>query len=145
MLFFKREKKDREHLNMTTHWLRIFLCFYQWASLAISLYQANCGLQGIWINISEECDLFLYLSSYMHVSAISQVTRSLAAKAFQSSLSLCKETFFSDTMEDHVVKRFVKRWCLMIYSWLLLLDFFGKWKLYYRLWKTRTYQAGGGG
>ncbi|XP_061348525.1 uncharacterized protein LOC133293915 isoform X1 [Gastrolobium bilobum] len=35
-----------------------------------------------------------------------KVTRSLAAKAFQSSLSLCKETFFSATMEDHVVKRY---------------------------------------
>ncbi|KAL3007797.1 hypothetical protein AAZX31_08G355100 [Glycine max] len=29
-----------------------------------------------------------------------------AAKAFQTSLSLCKETFFSATMEDHVVKRY---------------------------------------
>ncbi|WVZ08319.1 hypothetical protein V8G54_021665 [Vigna mungo] len=35
-----------------------------------------------------------------------KVTRSLAAKAFQTSLPLCKETFFSATMEDHVVKRF---------------------------------------
>nr|AFK45210.1 unknown [Lotus japonicus] len=35
-----------------------------------------------------------------------KVTRSLAARGFQSSLSLCKETFFSDTMEDHVVKRY---------------------------------------
>ncbi|KAK7340964.1 hypothetical protein VNO77_21683 [Canavalia gladiata] len=35
-----------------------------------------------------------------------KVTRSLAAKAFQTSLSLCKETFFSATMEDHVVKRY---------------------------------------
>lgn len=35
-----------------------------------------------------------------------KVTRSLAAKAFQSSLSLCKETFFSATMEDHIVKRY---------------------------------------
>ncbi|RDX98741.1 hypothetical protein CR513_18308 [Mucuna pruriens] len=35
-----------------------------------------------------------------------KVTCSLAAKAFQTSLSLCKETFFSATMEDHVVKRY---------------------------------------
>lgn len=35
-----------------------------------------------------------------------KVTYSLAAKGFQSSLSLCKETFFSPTMEDHVVKRY---------------------------------------
>ncbi|KAJ1443241.1 Alpha/Beta hydrolase fold [Sesbania bispinosa] len=35
-----------------------------------------------------------------------KVTRSLAAKGFQSSLSLCRETFFSATMEDHVVKRY---------------------------------------
>ncbi|KAK7272921.1 hypothetical protein RIF29_13963 [Crotalaria pallida] len=35
-----------------------------------------------------------------------KVTRSLAAKAFQTSLSLCKETFFSATMEDHIVKRY---------------------------------------
>ncbi|KAL2329503.1 hypothetical protein Fmac_017084 [Flemingia macrophylla] len=35
-----------------------------------------------------------------------KVTRSLAAKAFQTSLSLCRETFFSATMEDHVVKRY---------------------------------------
>ncbi|KAK7394157.1 hypothetical protein VNO78_14677 [Psophocarpus tetragonolobus] len=35
-----------------------------------------------------------------------KVTRSLAAKAFQTSISLCKETFFSATMEDHVVKRY---------------------------------------
>ncbi|KAK9271940.1 hypothetical protein L1049_002307 [Liquidambar formosana] len=35
-----------------------------------------------------------------------KVTRSLAAKAFQTSLSLCKETFFSATMEDHLVQRY---------------------------------------
>ncbi|XP_012567997.2 uncharacterized protein [Cicer arietinum] len=35
-----------------------------------------------------------------------KVTYSLAAKGFQSSLSLCKETFFSASMEDHVVKRY---------------------------------------
>lgn len=35
-----------------------------------------------------------------------KVTRSLAAKAFQTSLSLCRETFFSATMEDHVVRRY---------------------------------------
>ncbi|KAK2359337.1 alpha/beta-Hydrolases superfamily protein [Trifolium repens] len=34
------------------------------------------------------------------------VTYSLAAKGFQSSLSLCRETFFSATMEDHVVRRY---------------------------------------
>lgn len=38
---------------------------------------------------------------------LEQVTRSLAAKAFQTSLPLCKETFFSASMEDHVVLRFV--------------------------------------
>uniref|UniRef100_A0A7N2KX20 AB hydrolase-1 domain-containing protein n=1 Tax=Quercus lobata TaxID=97700 RepID=A0A7N2KX20_QUELO len=36
-----------------------------------------------------------------------KVTRSLAAKAFQTSLPLCKETFFSSTMEDQLVLRFV--------------------------------------
>jgi hypothetical protein len=41
----------------------------------------------------------------MYVSTIWQVTYSLAAKGFQSSLSLCRGTFFSSTMEDHVVKR----------------------------------------
>ncbi|XP_062152803.1 uncharacterized protein LOC133861110 [Alnus glutinosa] len=35
-----------------------------------------------------------------------KVTRSLAAKAFQTSLPLCKETFFSATMEDHLVLRY---------------------------------------
>uniref|UniRef100_A0A6N2LBG5 AB hydrolase-1 domain-containing protein n=1 Tax=Salix viminalis TaxID=40686 RepID=A0A6N2LBG5_SALVM len=35
-----------------------------------------------------------------------KVTRSLAAKAFQTNLSLCKETFFTSTMEDHLVKRY---------------------------------------
>ncbi|KAM1275700.1 hypothetical protein ACFX13_026088 [Malus domestica] len=35
-----------------------------------------------------------------------KVTRSLAAKGFQTSLSLCKETFFSATMEDHLVLRY---------------------------------------
>ncbi|KAI9085645.1 hypothetical protein K1719_032488 [Acacia pycnantha] len=35
-----------------------------------------------------------------------KVTCSLAAKAFQNSLSLCRETFFSATMEDHIVKRY---------------------------------------
>ncbi|XP_008444432.3 uncharacterized protein LOC103487757 [Cucumis melo] len=35
-----------------------------------------------------------------------KVTLSLAAKAFQTSLSLCKETFFSATMEDHLVLRY---------------------------------------
>ncbi|KAF5737744.1 hypothetical protein HS088_TW13G00634 [Tripterygium wilfordii] len=35
-----------------------------------------------------------------------KVTRSLAAKAFQTSLSLCKETFFSPTMEDDLVLRY---------------------------------------
>ncbi|XP_019080936.1 uncharacterized protein LOC100242848 isoform X2 [Vitis vinifera] len=35
-----------------------------------------------------------------------KVTRSLAAKGFQTSLPLCKETFFSATMEDHLVQRY---------------------------------------
>lgn len=35
-----------------------------------------------------------------------KVTLSLAAKAFQTSLPLCKETFFSATMEDHLVLRY---------------------------------------
>ncbi|GAV89542.1 Abhydrolase_6 domain-containing protein [Cephalotus follicularis] len=35
-----------------------------------------------------------------------KVTRSLAAKAFQTSLSLCKETFFSSRMDDHLVLRY---------------------------------------
>ncbi|XP_065880640.1 uncharacterized protein [Euphorbia lathyris] len=35
-----------------------------------------------------------------------KVTRSLAAKAFQTDLSLCKETFFTSTMEDHLVMRY---------------------------------------
>ncbi|KAM7516302.1 hypothetical protein LguiA_005885 [Lonicera macranthoides] len=35
-----------------------------------------------------------------------KVTRSLAAKAFQTSLPLCKETFFSAVMEDHLVQRY---------------------------------------
>lgn len=35
-----------------------------------------------------------------------KVTRSLAAKAFQTSLPLCRETFFSSTMEDHLVQRY---------------------------------------
>ncbi|KAG8659733.1 hypothetical protein MANES_02G068900v8 [Manihot esculenta] len=36
-----------------------------------------------------------------------KVTRSLAAKAFQTDLSLCRETFFTSTMEDHLVMRLV--------------------------------------
>ncbi|XP_024975348.1 uncharacterized protein LOC112513344 isoform X2 [Cynara cardunculus var. scolymus] len=36
-----------------------------------------------------------------------KVTMSLAAKAFQTSLPLCKETFFSRGMDDHLVLRFV--------------------------------------
>ncbi|MQM20156.1 hypothetical protein Taro_053171 [Colocasia esculenta] len=39
------------------------------------------------------------------VAAI-KVTLSLAAKAFANSLPLCKETFFSLTMEDQVVQRY---------------------------------------
>lgn len=39
------------------------------------------------------------------VSAI-KVTLSLAAKAFANSLPLCKETFFSSTMDDHLVQRY---------------------------------------
>lgn len=35
-----------------------------------------------------------------------KVTRSLAAKAFQTSLPLCKETFFSASMEDQLVLRY---------------------------------------
>ncbi|KAL0431315.1 UNVERIFIED_CONTAM: hypothetical protein Sradi_0757500 [Sesamum radiatum] len=35
-----------------------------------------------------------------------KVTRSLAAKAFQTSLPLCRETFFSGSMEDHLVLRY---------------------------------------
>ncbi|KAL9684236.1 hypothetical protein QQ045_021671 [Rhodiola kirilowii] len=35
-----------------------------------------------------------------------KVTRSLAAKGFQTSLPLCKETFFSSEMEDHLVQRY---------------------------------------
>ncbi|GMP30948.1 hypothetical protein CsSME_00005374 [Camellia sinensis var. sinensis] len=37
-----------------------------------------------------------------------KVTRSLAAKGFQTSLPLCKETFFSAEMEDHLVLRYQK-------------------------------------
>ncbi|GKU97581.1 hypothetical protein SLEP1_g10713 [Rubroshorea leprosula] len=37
-----------------------------------------------------------------------KVTRSLAAKAFQTSLSLCRETFFSPIMEDSLVLRYQK-------------------------------------
>ncbi|CAK9169854.1 unnamed protein product [Ilex paraguariensis] len=37
-----------------------------------------------------------------------KVTRSLAAKAFQTSLPLCKETFFSAAMENHLVLRYQK-------------------------------------
>ncbi|KAI3462541.1 hypothetical protein Pfo_019204 [Paulownia fortunei] len=37
-----------------------------------------------------------------------KVTRSLAAKVFQTSLPLCKETFFSAAMEDHLVLRYQK-------------------------------------
>ncbi|XP_057966741.1 uncharacterized protein LOC131156939 isoform X2 [Malania oleifera] len=35
-----------------------------------------------------------------------KVTLSLAVKAFQTSLPLCKETFFSASMEDHLVIRY---------------------------------------
>ncbi|XP_010264201.1 PREDICTED: uncharacterized protein LOC104602274 isoform X1 [Nelumbo nucifera] len=35
-----------------------------------------------------------------------KVTLSLAAKAFSTSLPLCKETFFSPEMEDHLVRRY---------------------------------------
>ncbi|XP_078177387.1 alpha/beta-Hydrolases superfamily protein isoform X2 [Carex rostrata] len=35
-----------------------------------------------------------------------KVTLSLAAKAFANSLSLCRETFFSSEMEDHLVLRY---------------------------------------
>lgn len=35
-----------------------------------------------------------------------KVTMSLAAKAFATSLPLCKETFFSNEMEDDLVKRY---------------------------------------
>ncbi|XP_019173115.1 PREDICTED: uncharacterized protein LOC109168522 isoform X2 [Ipomoea nil] len=37
-----------------------------------------------------------------------KVTRSLAAKAFQTSLPLCKETFFYATMDDQLVLRYQK-------------------------------------
>ncbi|KAL7090314.1 hypothetical protein ACP275_12G033000 [Erythranthe tilingii] len=37
-----------------------------------------------------------------------KVTLSLAAKAFQTSLPLCKETFFSASMEDELVLRYQK-------------------------------------
>ncbi|WOK93477.1 hypothetical protein Cni_G02175 [Canna indica] len=37
-----------------------------------------------------------------------KVTLSLAAKAFANSLPLCKETFFSSTMEDHLVLKYQK-------------------------------------
>ncbi|KAJ9564435.1 hypothetical protein OSB04_000401 [Centaurea solstitialis] len=35
-----------------------------------------------------------------------KVTMSLAAKGFQTSLPLCKETFFSEGMDDHLVLRY---------------------------------------
>ncbi|GJZ41529.1 ataxia telangiectasia mutated family protein [Tanacetum coccineum] len=35
-----------------------------------------------------------------------RVTMSLAAKGFQTSLPLCKETFFSQGMDDHLVQRY---------------------------------------
>ncbi|XP_057522216.1 uncharacterized protein LOC130802285 [Amaranthus tricolor] len=37
-----------------------------------------------------------------------KVTRSLAAKAFQTDLSLCKETFFSPQLADSLVQRYQK-------------------------------------
>ncbi|XP_030451342.1 uncharacterized protein LOC115673340 [Syzygium oleosum] len=37
-----------------------------------------------------------------------KATRSLAAKGFQTSLPLCKETFFSAAMDDHLVQRYQK-------------------------------------
>nr|XP_009766831.1 PREDICTED: uncharacterized protein LOC104218128 isoform X2 [Nicotiana sylvestris]XP_016447352.1 PREDICTED: uncharacterized protein LOC107772369 isoform X2 [Nicotiana tabacum] len=40
-----------------------------------------------------------------------KVTRSLAAKAFQNSLPLCKETFFSAAMDDQLVVR-PGYWCI---------------------------------
>ena len=47
------------------------------------------------------------IRTQIHLYELEQVTRSLAAKAFQTSLPLCKETFFSSTMEDQLVLRFV--------------------------------------
>ncbi|OWM69942.1 hypothetical protein CDL15_Pgr025791 [Punica granatum] len=55
---------------------------------------------------------FLYLSGlvwrYLFTKPIAafKVTRSLAAKAFQTSVPLCKETFFSPMMEDQLVQRY---------------------------------------
>lgn len=36
-----------------------------------------------------------------------QVTLSLAAKRFQTSIPLCRETFFSSAMDDHLVQRYI--------------------------------------
>lgn len=50
-----------------------------------------------------------------------QVTYSLAAKVFQTSLPLCKETFFFAAMEDHPVSRLVSylekvaTWCNILH------------------------------
>jgi len=37
---------------------------------------------------------------------LEQVTLSLAAKGFQKSIPLCRETFFSQAMDDQLVKRY---------------------------------------
>ena len=52
--------------------------------------------------------LYLYASESELGETTCQVTRSLAAKAFQTDLPLCKETFFSAEMEDHLVQWLVR-------------------------------------
>lgn len=61
-----------------------------------------------WIVIVFFMALVLVLNWFLIIfGLVYQVTLSLAAKAFANSLPLCKETFFSSTMEDHLVLKCV--------------------------------------
>ncbi|KAH7556877.1 hypothetical protein JRO89_XS11G0006000 [Xanthoceras sorbifolium] len=62
----------------------------------------------------------LLLEPYLYALYLLRVTRSLAAKAFQTDLSLCKETFFSSTMKDPLVLRFVHDLSLLVHKSAIL-------------------------
>ncbi|KAL8171533.1 hypothetical protein V2J09_023337 [Rumex salicifolius] len=84
-----------------------FFCFQNikamrvWISFEVSILQAYCSFQGTVFQ-------FFLPKFHLHSSLLTfgQVTRSLAAKAFQTDLPLCKETFFSPQMDDSLVLRY---------------------------------------
>ncbi|CAN4079967.1 unnamed protein product [Withania somnifera] len=99
---------------------------HSFGGLIVQYYIANIRREAAKDSDSEKISLFSDLSGAVLVCSVPpsgnsglvwrylfskplaafKVTRSLAAKAFQTSLPLCKETFFSAAMEDQLVAHY---------------------------------------